>query len=526
MANSNAFKLTYATMYDPPEELHSNFEAEVAKLQSNLGQEYAMWVDGKDLLSEEKKENISPINTDWVLGIFQRGSAQDAQHALAAAKRMAPIWGRTPWEERISLVRKAADLIDQRIYQFGAVLALEVGKNRMEALADAAEAADLMRFACDQMEQNEGFVVKMGVDPLKGYKATNYSHLKPYGVWVVISPFNFPAALTGGPVGAALVAGNTVVYKPAEDTPWTSRLLAECFRDAGFPAGVVNYVTGRGSVIGQALVDGVEVDGLTFTGSYDVGMSLYRAFAGGKYPRPAILEMGGKNPAIISRNADLDRAVQGLYRSAFGLQGQKCSAASRIFVEEPVYEELLSRLVETTRALKIGDPTKKENFLGPVANASGYNSFKGFAEELSQAGEFASGGNVLTEGEYGKGYFCEPTIAVNVPRDHHLWQEEMFLPITMVQKVKTLDEAMALANDVNFGLTAGFYGSQEEANWFFEKIEAGVTYANRPQGATTGAWPGFQPFGGWKASGSSGKNAGGYYYLQLYMHEQVNTLIE
>jgi 1-pyrroline-5-carboxylate dehydrogenase len=236
--------------------------------------------------------------------------------------------------------------------------------------------------------------------------------------------------------------------------------------------------------------------------------------------------MGGKNPAIISRHADLDRAVQGLYRSAFGLQGQKCSAASRIFVEEPVYDELLSKFVEATEGLKIGDPTRKENFLGPVANASGYNDFKGFAEELSQAGAFATGGKVLTEGDYGKGYFCEPTIAVDIPQEHHLWQDEMFLPITMVQKVKNLDEAMALANDVNFGLTAGFYGSREEADWFFENIEAGVTYANRPQGATTGAWPGFQPFGGWKASGSSGKNAGGQYYLQLYMHEQVNTVID
>ena len=526
MAENGKFRLTYATMFDPPEELHKGYEAAVAQTKAALGKEYGMFVDGKDVFSSEKKENISPIDTKMVLGIFQRATAEQALEALQAARRAAHDWGRRPWEERVKLVRKAAAIIDERIYQFGAVLSIEAGKNRMEALADAAEAADLMRYACDQMEANKGFTIKMGVDPLKGYKATNLSKLKPYGVWVVISPFNFPAALTAGPMGAALVAGNAVVYKPAEDTPWTSRLLAECFRDAGFPNGVVNYLTGRGSVMGQALIDSPLVDGVTFTGSVDVGMGIYRSFAQGRYPRPTILEMGGKNPAIISRHADLDRAIQGLYRSAFGNQGQKCSAASRIYVEAPVYDDLVNKLVETTRKLKVGDPTQKDVFVGPVINQGAYDNFKNFNEELSQAGEFLTGGKVLTDGNRGNGYFCEPTIAADVPTDHRLWKYEMFLPITMVHKIKDLQEGMALANDVDFGLTAGFYGNSEEAQWFFDHIEAGVTYANRPQGATTGAWPGFQPFGGWKGSGSSGKNAGGHYYLQLYMHEQINTIIE
>jgi 1-pyrroline-5-carboxylate dehydrogenase len=215
-----------------------------------------------------------------------------------------------------------------------------------------------------------------------------------------------------------------------------------------------------------------------------------------------------------------------LYRSAFGLQGQKCSAGSRIYIEEPVYDAVLEKFLAVTKTLKIGDPTKKENFLGPVINEGAYNNYKGWAEELSQNGEIVTGGRVMTDDEYGKGYFCEPTIVAGVPASHKLWKQEMFLPITMVHKIKSLDEGMALANDVDYGLTAGFYGSAEEAKWFFENIEAGVTYANRPQGATTGAWPGFQPFGGWKASGSSGKGAGGQYYLPLYMHEQTNTVIE
>jgi 1-pyrroline-5-carboxylate dehydrogenase len=404
-------------------------------------------------------------------------------------------------------------------------MAMEVGKNRMESLGDVAETADLIRYSCYQMEKNDGFIVEMGRDPLGGYSSTNVSVLRPYGVWLVVSPFNFPTALTGGPAGAALVTGNTIVMKPATDTPWVVRLLAECFRDAGLPDGVVNYVTGPGSTLGQALIESPEVDGVTFTGSYDVGMGIFRDFAKGHYVRPAILELGGKNPAIVSRNADLERAAVGIVRSAFGLQGQKCSACSRVFIEEPIYEALVERLVDLTNKLAIGDPTDRAVYLGPVVNKSSYRDFQNFTEELSQAGRFLTGGRVLTECEYAKGYFCTPTFVADVPMNHRLWKYEMFLPITTVARVTNLDQAMKLANDVNYGLTAGFYGTPEEANWFFENIEAGVTYANRPQGATTGAWPGFQPFGGWKGSGSSGKNAGGHYYVQLYMHEQIRTMV-
>jgi 1-pyrroline-5-carboxylate dehydrogenase len=422
-------------------------------------------------------------------------------------------------------MRKVCDKIDERIYEIAAIISLEVGKNRMEALGDIAEVSALIRYACDQMEENNGFIVKMGQDPLKGYTAINTSVLRPYGVWLVISPFNFPAALTGGPSGAALVAGNTIVIKPATDTPWTVRTLVECFRDAGLPDGVFNFVTGPGSTLGQALIDSTEVDGITFTGSYDVGMKIYRAFAEGKYPRPTILEMGGKNPSIVSKHADIGRAVAGIVRSSFGLQGQKCSANSRVYVEKPVYDDFVQQLVEVTEKIEIGDPTDRSVFLGPVVNQSAYEDFKRFTEELSEAGKFVTGGKVLTEGEFGKGLFCEPTIAVDVPHEHPLWKTEMFLPITMIHSIDNLEQGMKLANESMYGLTAGFYGSEEEAVWFFDNIESGVTYANRPQGSTTGAWPGFQPFGGWKGSGSSGKNAGGHYYLQLYMHEQVHTLI-
>jgi 1-pyrroline-5-carboxylate dehydrogenase len=521
-----AFTLTYATMFDPPEELHSEYEAALDQAKASMGAEHAMLIGGEDATTDEDFEDRSPINQEWLLGRFQKGTGQDAARALEAAQRAFPAWSQTPWKERVELMRAVAAQIDKRVFEIAAVISLEVGKNRMEALGDASEAADLIRYACDQMEENGGYIVKMGKDPLKGYDAQNISVLRPYGVWVVISPFNFPAALTGGPAGSALVAGNTIVMKPATDTPWTVRLLAECFRDAGLPEGVFNYVTGPGGTLGEALISSPIVDGITFTGSFDVGMHIYRSFANGSYPRPIILEMGGKNPSVISKNADLDRAVSGILRSAFGLQGQKCSANSRIYIEQSIYQQFVDRLAEAAGELKVGDPTDRSVFMGPVINRGAYQDFKDYSEELSQSGQFLSGGHAIADGDLTKGFFVQPTIVGDVETGHRLWQHEMFLPITMVCPVENLDQAMELANSSSYGLTAGFYGSEDEAEWFFENIEAGVTYANRPQGSTTGAWPGFQPFGGWKGSGSSGKNAGGHYYLQLYMHEQVHTLIK
>ncbi|MEW6405274.1 MAG: aldehyde dehydrogenase family protein [Chloroflexota bacterium] len=521
------FKLTYATMFNPPEELHTGFDKAVDTLKKNLGKEYGMIIDGKDVFADEKFEDRSPINTDWVLAKMQKGNAEHAKQAMAAARKAFPKWSRMAWQERVKLLRKAASLIEERIFDLGAAMAMEVGKNRMESLGDVQETADLIYYSCYQMEKNGGYAVEMGKDPLVGYEGRNVSVLRPYGVWLVVSPFNFPHALTGGPSGAALATGNTLVIKPATDTAWIVRLLADCFRDAGLPDGVVNFVTGPGSTLGQALVDSPEVDGVTFTGSFDVGMKMFQDFSKGKYVRPVILELGGKNPAIVSKNADLERATIGIVRSAFGLQGQKCSAASRVIVEEPVYDELVSRLKEATLKLKIGDPTERDTYNGPVINKSSYNDFKNFTEEISQGGgKFLTGGHVKTGDGFDKGYFCESTFVTDLPFEHRLWQVEMFLPITTIGKVRSMDEAMNIANNVNYGLTAGFYGSPEETEWFFDNIEAGVTYANRPQGATTGAWPGFQPFGGWKGSGSSGKNAGGHYYLPLYMHEQIRTLIK
>jgi 1-pyrroline-5-carboxylate dehydrogenase len=525
MANESTFKLTYATMFDPPEELHTRYSEAMSALKSNLGQEFPLFIGGEERFADEKLEEYSPIDTSVHLATFQKGTAKDAKDAIAAAREAFPKWSRMNWDERVYLMRKTADIIDQRLFEIAAVVTLEVGKNRMEALGDVAETADLIRYACSQLEANNGYKVKMAKDPLTGYNATNHSVLKPHGVWVVISPFNFPAALTGGPSGAALTAGNTLVIKPASATIWTTALLVDCMRQAGIPDGVVNFVSGPGSQVGNVLVESENVDGITFTGSFDVGMGIYRKFAQRNYVRPTILELGGKNPAIVSKNADIEDAAVGIVRSAFGLQGQKCSACSRVFVEEDVYDQLVDRVVALTKKLTIGDPAERENYMGPVVTKGSYRDFKEFCAELKEAGTILTGGDVLMEGDFGKGYFCPATIAVDVPLTHRLWQHEMFVPITMIHPVKDLHEAMTLANDTKYGLTAGFYGSEEEVGWFFDNIEAGVVYANRPQGATTGAWPGYQPFGGWYGSGASGKNAGGLYYLPLYMHEQSQTHI-
>jgi len=387
------------------------------------------------------------------------------------------------------------------------------------------ETADLFSWYCDQMEANEGFDRALPDDPLAGFVSRNRTVLKPYGAWAVVAPFNFPFALAGGPIGAALVAGNTVVFKTATDTSWSGWLLLEALRDAGLPAGVVNYVSGAGAEVGAALVDDPRVAGVTFTGSYEVGMQMLRRFAQGAWPRPCIAEMGGKNAAIVTRRADLERAATGIVRSAFGLQGQKCSACSRVYVEQQVAGELRALLVEKTRAISVGDPTLRHHWLGPVINESAYLRYGKCAENLRQHGTIDTGGELLRQGELANGWFVAPTVA-SAPLDYRLWREEKFIPLVLVGAVDSLAQAIELANASEYGLTAGFYGAQDEIPLFLERIEAGVTYVNRPQGATTGAWPGYQPFGGWKASGTTGKAIGSFYYLPQYLREQSQTIVD
>jgi len=519
------YRLTYATMFDPPPSLHQRFDQALAQVRQRLGGDHAMCIGGRPRAGGRWIELRSPIDRDCLLGRFARGSAQDAADAVAAAHAAAQGWAATPYPDRIARLRRAAALIEERVFELAAAVALEVGKNRMEAIGEVQETADLITWYCDQMADNAGFDRRLPDDPLTGWRSHNRTMLKPHGVWAVIAPFNFPFALAGGPIGAALVAGNTVVFKTASDTAWSGRLLMDVFQAAGLPAGVLNLVSGAGGEVGDALMGAPALAGATFTGSYAVGMALLRRFAAGPRPRPLIVEMGGKNAAIVTRHADLDRAATGIVRSAFGLQGQKCSACSRVYVAREVAAPLRARLVERTQAIAVGDPTVAANWMGPVINAAAVERYRDAAGQLAAEGRIDCGGQVLDAGALARGHFVAPTVA-SVAHGHRLWRDELFLPMVLVGEVDSLDEAIRRANDSDYGLTAGFYGGPDEIDTFLERIEAGVTYVNRPQGATTGAWPGYQPFGGWKGSGSTGKAIGSYWYLPQYLREQSQTIVD
>ena len=518
------FKLTYSTMFAPPPALHERFDDALAMLRASLGAEHPMFIGGRDERALAQFDVHTPIDTRVVIGRFQSGDATHAAAAVEAAANAFPAWSRMPWTERVAILRRAVALIEERVYETAAVLSLEVGKNRMEALGEAQETADLIAYYCDRMEAENGFEKAMLPDPLTGYVSENTSVLKPHGPWLVIAPFNFPLALAGGPTGAALVAGNTVVLKAASATPWSARLLALALRDAGVPPGVFNYVTGHGAGIGEALIAHPRVAGATFTGSYAVGVHIYRRFAAGTWPRPCIAEMGGKNAAIVSRHARLGDAATGIARSAFGLSGQKCSACSRVFVEHTVFADFVAALHAATLQLRVGDPTHRDHWMGPVIDATSVARYEDAVAQLVSLGGIVEGGVRLDHGNVAHGHFVAPTIA-RAPLEHPLWQRELFAPIVLVAPVNDVDEGLHRANASDYGLTAGFYGAPDETEHFFASIEAGVAYANRPQGATTGAWPGYQPFGGWKGSGSTGKAAGSLYYLPQYLREQSQTRV-
>ena len=441
------FKLTYSTMFDPPEEMHSRFETALAELRAGLGATHAMHIDGREVEGKRSYEKRSPVDRRLVLGQFAVGEAADVDRAMAAAKKAFPAWRATPHAERVRLVRRAAELIEERVYVIGAALALEVGKNRMESLGETQETADFFSGYAAELERNQGYDRVLPDDPLPSHRSHNRSVLKPHGVWGVIVPFNFPLALGGGPVAAALVTGNTVVLKGASDTPWAGRLLADCLRDAGFPAGVFNYLTGSGRVVGEALIQHPDLAGITFTGSHEVGMHIYRAMAQGPYPRPCITEMGGKNACIVTARGDLERAVTGIVRSAYGMTGQKCSALSRVYVEQAVADALLEKLLEATRAIRVGDPCLRENWMGPVINESAADKLRRLLQpsSASRAAAILLGGARLSEGEHAHGHFVAPTVA-EAPAEHPLFQEEMFQPILMLARVKDVREGVALAN--------------------------------------------------------------------------------
>ena len=518
-------KVTYATMMaDRMDDLHRELDRAVATVRTRFGDAVPMFIGGAPVTADEQFEDRSPIDTRIVIGRFQSGTRDHVDAAVRAAQEAFPRWSSKRWEDRVDVLRRLAQLIHARRVELSALMGYETGKTRIECLGDVEESADLIEYYCGQLEENDGFVRQMNT--LDVHEQT-VSLLRPYGVWAVISPFNFPLALAAGPAGAALATGNTVVFKPASDTPLLGVKLYELAQEAGIPPGVLNIVTGTGNSVGQALIDHSGVEGIVFTGSTAVGMKMIRDNAQRSLPRPLILEMGGKNPAIVMKSADLEKATMGIGRSAFSAQGQKCSACSRVFVHRDIKHKFLDLFVEKLRAVKVGNPLERGVAVGPVINEAALQRFESaVAQAKSEGGRVLFGGRRLRDGDLEHGYFVEPTIIDNVRADCSLLAQELFVPLTVVCEVASLDQAIEQANSTEYGLTAGIYSEDErEIERFCHDIRAGVLYVNRKAGATTGAWPGVNPLGGWKASGSTGRGSGGPYYVQQFMHEQSRVRV-
>jgi 1-pyrroline-5-carboxylate dehydrogenase len=474
-------------------------------------------IAGEPLAAGDVFERVDPCTDDEVASRAFEAPTEVVARAVDAAHAAARGWRQTPFADRCALLRAVAAGISDRHLELAAVASLETGKSRTESIIEVQEAVDLITTYADHMERNDGYVV-----PLASFVESerNADVLRPYGVFAVIAPFNFPAALSIGMASSALIAGNTVVFKPSEDTPRTGAILEEIVRAADLPPGVFNLVHG-GDSAGRALV-AAPVDGVAFTGSAAVGRAIARAMQEGPYARPALLEMGGKNPAIVAASADLDAAAEGVARAAFGLAGQKCSACSRAIVHEDVHDEFVDRLSAWTSRLPLGDPADRGAFLGPVVNAASVARFESAVDAVRRQGRLAAGGGR----PHRPGNFVEPTVVTDLPRGHALERDELFLPFVTVTRVGSFDEALAEANAPAYGLTAGVFSEeQSELDRFLDEIHAGVVYVNRRAGATTGAWPGTQTFCGWKSSGSTGKGGLGPYYLAQFMREQSRTVV-
>ena len=520
-----ASKVTYVTLW-ADERIDVEYEAALERLRRDLDEYYPMYIAGEEVQSDDGEfEHRSPIDTSIVVGHFQKGTRRHARLAIEAAKKSLEAWSGMQWQERVRIMRRAADLMDQRKFEIAAAITCEVGKTRLEASAEASEAVDAIRYYANIVEENNGYTKKLGPGaPGEDCRIVS----KPYGVWVVISPFNFPFMLANGMALGALITGNTIVLKPTSEAPLTGLMLYEIYRDAGVPKGVVNYITGPGPEFEEEFTSNPDVAGIAFTGSRDVGLRLRRDFlANQSYPKPMVLEMGSKNPTIVTASADLRKAVEGIIRASFGYDGQKCSATSRVYVQDIVKSQFLDMLTTRVRELVVGDPRGKDVFLGPLINRTAVERFTKAVEDAKRGGgTIVCGGHVLSDGDLARGYYVEPTVITDLPREHRLFSQELFVPLIVVDEFKTLDEALRKANDTDYGLTAGIFAEDpQEIQKFMNTIEFGVAYANRRGGATTGAWPGAQTFVGWKGSGATGKGIGGPHYLLSFIREQSQTIV-
>lgn len=526
MAKKQAPKITYTSL-SADESLHPKYEAALERLKSKLGERHPMFIGREKVWSDAGEfEHRSPIDTSIVIGRFQIGTRAHAKEAIDAAQSGFDAWSSKPWRERVRALEQSARLIDQRKFDIAAAITYEVGKNRMEALAECWEAIDAIKYYAKVVRENRGYTTKMAAGG-PGEHCTVIA--KPLGVWPVISPFNFPFMLASGMAMGALITGNSIILKPTSEAPLTGRMLYEVYRDGGVPPGVVNYVTGPGANFEDEFVSNPAVAGIAFTGSRDVGLRLYRRFISSQaYPKPMVLEMGSKNPTIVTAKADMAKAVEGTVRAAYGYGGQKCSATSRVYVQSKVKDKFLSSLEERISEIRVGDPREKEVFMGPIINETAVKKYEqAVSDAMKEGGKVLAGGTRLQEGEFGRGYYVSPAAVSDVPSDSRLFREELFVPFVAVDTFGSVDEAIAKANQTEYGLTAGIFSEDPvEVKKFFDGIRFGVTYANRSGGSTTGAWPGAQSFTGWNASGATGRGIGSPHYLLNFMHDQSQTLVK
>jgi 1-pyrroline-5-carboxylate dehydrogenase len=497
--------------------LDERFEQALASARKVAPVPFAHMIAGEASTEGPVFERREPSDAKGHVGSAHEAEAATVDRALRAAHDARAGWASTPHGERCAHMRAAARAIGQRHVELAAVVSLETGKTRVESIAEVQEAIDLIDTYCEVIEAADGFTA-----PLVSFIAAerNLETLRPYGVFGVIAPFNFPAALVVNMLSAALIAGNTVVIKPSEAAPWTAALLGQALSAAELPSGVFNMVHG-GPETGRALVGG-NVDGVAFTGSVPVGREIARTLSEGRWTRPVLAEMGGKNPAIVTANADLEKAAEGVARAAFGLSGQKCSSCSRAIVLDEVHDEFVERLCAFTGTLAVGDPADRDSALGPVIDEQAVTRFEESVAAAREDGKIVAGGHRIP----GAGHFVEPTVVCDLPAGHPLTRRELFLPFLTVTRADGLDSALAEANAVEYGLAAGIFSEREaEVREFLDGIEAGVLYVNRRAGATTGAWPRSQSFCGWKASGLTGKGGLGSYYLPQFMREQSRTIV-
>ncbi|MGI8305934.1 aldehyde dehydrogenase family protein [Saccharopolyspora hattusasensis] len=493
------------------EELNRAFEAALTSARHGAVQPLPHLVNGVANATGTVFERCDPAIPDNVVSAAHTASNDVIDAAVAAARSAAREWRIRDYQDRIALLRSAKAEFTDRCIELAGIISAETGKTRLESIAEAQEAVDLIEHYCVQLEKNQGFVTPMDSQS----DEINTDLLLPYGVFAVLAPFNFPVALAVNMTTAALVTGNTVVLKPSDKTPRSTSTAADILA-RNLPEGVLNLVHG-GIPAGEALVESA-VDGIAFTGSAEVGWNLVRKQTKRSWTRPVLAEMGGQNPAIVTAFADLDAAAEGIVRSAFGLSGQKCSACRRVVVDRSVHDQLVSKLVERTAALVIGDSADARTHLGPVIDDAITSRIDDALVTAARDGNVRTGGRLT-------GYFFAPVIVTDLPLGHPLTRNELFGPFLTVTAVDGLDQAIEEANAVDYGLSAGIFTQEaDERQRFLNEIEAGIVYVNRREGATTGAWPGIQSFCGWKASGSVGKGGLGPWYLPGFCREQSRTV--